>query len=166
MEISVGTLWVVYIIALIVLGIIFFFIAYRSSFRYSVGALLTTLIAGILVWALSVSQMELARLDPDCLSNLRVLYWVMAILFVLALIWVIVDIAMVGRRGRHGKVVEDVKVKCDDTGCEVDEVKRTHYGKEGMVKTKWENDMQGGLDLKEVKAMDKHHNKFKVKYVD
>jgi membrane-bound ClpP family serine protease len=167
MDCGVGTLWVIYIVALIIFGIIFFVIANRAEgFRYSVAAVLTTLIAGIIVYAISVSNLSFNDMLEEDRNNLQFLYWVIFIIFILALIWWIVDIIAVRRRAaKKGSTQEEIKLNCDDDVCEINEVKRTTHNKNGSVSTSYKNQGDGNLALDKVEATDRyHHNRFKVKF--
>lgn len=169
MDCGVGTLWIIYIVALIIFGIIFFVIANRAEgFRYSVAAVVTTLIAAIIVYAISVSNLSFNDMLEDERYNLQFLYWVIFIVFILALIWWIVDIIAARRRSRKkGSTQEEVKVSCDDDGCEIDEVKRTTRNKKGTLSTSYKNRGDGDLELDKIEATDRYHNnRYKVKFAD
>lgn len=124
--ISVQYLWLIYVGALIVFGIIFGLIVAKSkNIGYSFAVLLTTLLSGLVVYLTAIYNVDVNSLSASEVTSLNALYLTMLILIALAFFLCIIELAVGSAKFAKDAVHTHLKMECDqETGeCEVKKVK-------------------------------------------
>ena len=113
-DLSVETFWVVYIVALLVIGVIVFILSRSGNVPLSAGFLAATIVSAAFVMVLiyfSVNDLELTDRDRQIIN---ILYGVMGFLVLIAVFWVIFDLV-----SSKNKIKNVVSVECDKDVCTV-----------------------------------------------
>ena len=113
-DLSVETFWVVYIVALLVIGVIVFILSRSGNVPLSAGFLAATIVSAAFVMVLiyfSVNDLELTDRDRQIIN---ILYGVMGFLVLIAVFWVIFDLV-----SSKNKIKNVVSVECDEDVCTV-----------------------------------------------
>lgn len=139
--ISVQYLWLIYVGALIILGIVFgVVIAKSKNIGYSFAVLLTTLLAGLVVYLTAMYNVDPDSLSASDLTSLNALYLTILILIALSFFLCIIELAMKSSKAIKNTVTTHMKMECDkESGdCEVKNVKVEEKTKETKSTTKYE----------------------------
>ena len=136
-NIQIQYLWIIYVAALIVLGLVFGAIVYKSSgLGCSCAVLLSTVLSALIVYLIAAFNVNPHDLSSGEKSSLNALYITMLVLIVLAFFFCIIELALKGGKYAKDKLGSHVHVKAEcspDTGeCEVKNVvvcEKTETGK-------------------------------------
>lgn len=132
--VTVQLLWGIYIASVVILSILMCFILAKSpGIGCSIGVFVSTILAALIVYLVTIYNIDPATLSPGEQSSLAALNITMLVLIVLAFFFCIIELAMKG--GRHAKGTHThVDAVCDSkTGtCDVKKVKICSRNDEGV----------------------------------
>lgn len=165
--ISVQNLWLLYVGALIVFGIVFgIIVAKCKNLGYSSAVLITTLLSGLVVYLTATYNVDPNTLTATDQTSLNALYLTMLILIALSFFLCIIELAVGSAKAAKDAVHSHLEMSCDaKTGkCEVKEVEVCRK-KDGVESTARYECVDGQCSPTDYFMTDRNNNTITISYL-